>query len=61
METLHTFVEPMFQGASLLSLGKDENPESKLAENDRIHRDVPLMRSQPSQDKGIGHWLGWFT
>ena len=61
MDPLDAFVEPTFEGASLFSLGKEQNPEAKFAENDRVHRDVPLMRPKPSQDMRVGHWLGWFT
>jgi hypothetical protein len=36
-------VEPTFQGGTLPSLGKDENPESEFAENDGIDGDIWLM------------------
>ena len=49
--------EPAFQGGPLPSLGKDENPESQFAENDRIDGDVWLMCAKPRHDTRIGRWF----
>src|SRR5256885_2078618 len=43
METPGSRVEPAFQGCTLPSLGKDENPEAQFAEDDGIDGDVWLM------------------
>jgi hypothetical protein len=37
----------MFQDGTLPSLGKDQNPESQFAEDDRIDGDVRLMSAKP--------------
>jgi len=47
-------VEPTFQGGPLPSTGKNENPESELAENDGIDGDIWLMCTKPRHDPRIG-------
>jgi hypothetical protein len=48
-------VEPAFQGSPLLSIGQNENPESKFAENDGIDGYFGLMGAKPRNHLRI--WL----
>jgi len=54
VETPDPRVEPAFQGSSVPSLRKDENPESKFAENDGIDGNIRLMCAKPRHDPRIG-------
>jgi hypothetical protein len=61
VKAANTRLEPMFQGCPLPALGKDQDPESQFAENNRVNREIRLVSSKPSDHARIRRRLGGFA